>query len=64
MNLGKSLAFLLSVIFFIVLVVVFATIVVSFFPGVHFSDNLILRFVCLIIFVSITRRFYNYLRGE
>lgn len=64
MKLSKNLAIFGSVIFFFVLLFVFIAIVVILFPDFSFSENPIIRLICLLLLVYITKRFYIYLKGD
>lgn len=64
MNISKGLAVVVSILFFFELVLLFLGIFLSIFPGFSFSDNSIIRIICLLILIYVTKVFYNYLRGE
>ncbi|WP_297896872.1 hypothetical protein [Methanobrevibacter sp.] len=63
MKVGKFTSVVLSVIFFLDIIIIFAWFNTEFFPNFSFSNNEILRIILLIIVLLITKTFYSYLRN-
>lgn len=64
MKVSKFGAIIISVIFFINVMILISLVVARLFPGFSFSDNQIIRIVSLVIVFILTKIFYAYIYGN